>query len=42
MNFPSHIFFNNINHGYRETILIEEKFFVTTSVLYGCGYLLVL
>ena len=33
MNFPSHIFFNDVNHGYRASY-IEEKFFVAASVLY--------
>ena len=38
MNFPSRIFINDINHGYRAAIL-EKKKFVAASVLYGCGYL---
>ena len=41
MNFPSQIFFNYINHGYREAIL-KKTFFMAASVLYGCGYLLLL
>ena len=41
MNFPSQIFFNNINHGYRAATL-KEKFFVAASILYGCGYLFVI
>ena len=40
MNFSSQIFFNNINHGHRA--VYQRKLFVTTSVLYGCGYLLLL
>ena len=28
MNFPAKVVFNNINHGYRAAIYIEEKFFV--------------
>ena len=38
MNFPSQIFFNDINHGYRATIL-KKIFFVAAFILYGCGYL---
>ena len=34
MNFLSQIFFNDINHGYRATIL--KKTFVAVSILYGC------
>ena len=39
MNFPSQIFFNDVNHVYRAAIS-KKKFFVAASVLYGCGYLL--
>ena len=42
MNFAAKIVFNNINHGHRAAIYIEEKFFVGASVLYGCGLLLLL
>ena len=38
MSFPSHIFFNDISHGYRATILKKSS----ASVLYGCRYLLLL
>ena len=41
MNFPSQIFFNDINHGYRATIL-KKIFFVAAFILYGCGYLFLL
>ena len=41
MNFPSQVFFNDINHGYRAPIL-KKKFFVAASALNGCGYLLLL
>ena len=41
MNFPSQMFFNGINHDYRAAY-IEEKSFVAASVLYGCGYFLLL
>ena len=35
MNFPSQIFFNDINHGYRSA----KKIIVAASILYGYGYL---
>ena len=35
MNFPSQIFFNDINHGYRAAIL-KNNF--EKNVLYGCDY----
>ena len=34
MNFPSQLFFNDINHGYRAAIL--KKLFVAVFVPYGC------
>ena len=34
-------FFNDINHGYKAAIL-KKKLFMAASVLYGCGYLLLL
>ena len=47
MNFPSQIFFNDIDHGYRAAILNSIlksilKFFVAASILDGCGYLFLL
>ena len=41
MNFPSNIFFNGINRGYRAAIL-KKKLFVAASALFGCDYLLLL
>ena len=38
INFPSQIFFYDVNHGHRAAIL--KKLFLAASVLYGCGYLL--
>ena len=38
MNFSSQAFFNYINHDYRAAL----RFFVAASVLYGCGFLLLL
>ena len=34
MNFPSQIFFNDINYGLQSSY-IKEKFFVAASILYG-------
>ena len=36
INFPSQIFFYDVNHGHRAAIL--KKLFLAASVLYGCGY----
>ena len=33
MNFPSQIFFNNINHGYRAAIFLKKNF-VAASILH--------
>ena len=41
MNFPSQIFFNNINHGYRAAILTKKNF-VAAYIFYDCGYLFLL
>ena len=41
LNFPSQIFFNDINHDYRGAIL-RKKIFVTAFILYGCSYLFLL
>ena len=38
MNFPSQIFFNDINDGYRPAIL--KKLFVAASIQYGFAYLI--
>ena len=35
MNFPSQIFYNDINHGYRAAIL-KKKNFVDAFILNGC------
>ena len=35
MNFSSQIFFNVINHGYRQNSYIKEKLFVAASILCG-------
>ena len=40
MNFPSQIFFNDINDGYRPAIL--KKLFVAASIQYGFAYLILL
>ena len=40
MNFPSQIFFNDINDGYRAAIL--KKLFVAASIQYGFAYLILL
>ena len=40
MNYPSQIFFNDINHGYR--VDISKKLFVAASILDGCRYLFLL
>ena len=42
MKYPSQIFFNNINHGYRAAKLKKKKFYLAASVLDGCGYLFLL
>ena len=35
MNFSSQIFFNVINHGYRQSSYIKEEIFVAVSILCG-------
>ena len=40
MNFPSQIFFNDINDGYRAAIL--KKLSVAASIQYGFAYLILL
>ena len=37
MNFPSQIFFNDIDP--LQSSYIKEKIFVVASIFYGCGYL---
>ena len=39
-NFPSHIFFNDINHSYRAAILKKNSLWLL--LFYGCGYLFLL
>ena len=41
MNSSSQICFNGINHGFRAALL-KKFFLVAASVLYGCGFLLLL
>ena len=40
MNFPSQIFFDDINC--LQSSYVKEKLFVAASILYGCGYLFLL